>query len=120
MNEKNTFTLTNFRLSDEIPNWPLGSNKRGVARFEHEANKRGQRISRTTTGKPKFSRYFDLIALADGSDGKTHMIGAGQYGGLCVMACDMQYTDFYLYSGDENYTEYLEALRSVATLPAPN
>ena len=107
------FTLSNFRLSDTIPDWPLGSNKRGPCVFTHERNKRGQRIGRTTTGATKFSRYYDMICLCDGSDGKTHMIGYTRFGSLSVMSCDMQYSDFTLYDGDD-YLNYFAALENVA------
>jgi len=112
------FTLTNFRKEDTIQDWPLGSNKRGPCTFTHEANKRGQRILRTTTGKPKASRYYSLVCLADGSDGKTHLVGYCQYGGIAVMSADMQHSDYTLYGdmGDrkELFPVYLAELKRVA------
>ena len=114
MSNKQTCTLSNFRLRDVIPNWPLGANKRGDAVFEHESNKRGQRISRTTSGKPKRSTYYVRACLADGSDGRTYYIGLSVYGNLSVMQCDMQYSAFYIARGEDNYAEYLNNLFLVA------
>ena len=111
------FTLSNFRKSDSIENWPIGRQQRATAVFTHEANKRGQRILRTTTGKPKASNYYTLICLADGSDGKTHLVGFSEYG-LHVMSADMQHSDFSLYhdmgDGQELFPIYLEQLQAVA------
>lgn len=112
------FSLSNFRKEDRIENWPIGRNERATAVFTHESNKKGQRILRTTIGKPKASRYFSLICLADGSDGKTHLVGFCQYGGLAVMSADMQHSDYTLYGdmGDsrELFPAYLEQLQNVA------
>ena len=116
MNEQ-TFTLDlkTFRKEDRIEGWPVGSNKRATAVFTHETKpKRGQRIVRVTTGKPKPSTYYLLVCLANGSDGKTHYIGLTQFGHLAVMSCDMKHSDFSVFRGDPNYDEYLGKLREVA------
>ena len=102
------FTLSNFRKEDSIADWPIGRNQRATAVFAHESNKRGQRISRTTTGKPKVSTYYDLICLADGSDGKTHLVGYSRdYGMLAVMSADMQHSDYILHYGQAHYADYV-------------
>ena len=113
MNEQ-TFTLSNPRKEDVIPDWPLGSGRTGDATFTHESNNRGERIRRVTPNrqgvpcKPKRSTYYVKIRLVDGSDGKTHMIGLTRYSGmLCVMSCDMKLSDFAVFEADENYTKYL-------------
>ncbi len=111
--DEQTFALTNFRKEDTIADWPLGGNKRGSAVFAHESNKRGQRISRTTTGKPKRSTYYLRVCLADGSDGKTHYVGWSAYGFLSVMSCDMQHSNFSIFDGDPpdpNFAEYKQLL----------
>jgi hypothetical protein len=104
------FTLSFFRKGDTIQDWPLGGGKRGTCLFHHESNKRGQRILRTTTGKPKASTYYMRVCLVDGSDGKTHYIGYSQYGFLSVMSCDMQHSDFSIHPHDPNFDEYKRRL----------
>lgn len=112
MNEQ-PFTLSNFRKEDTIQDWPLGSNKRGPAVFTHESNKRGQRILRTTTGKPKATTYYLRVCLCDGSDGKTHILGFSSYGFLSVMSCDMKLQDFSIWDKDPHFEEYKEQLFAV-------
>jgi len=112
------FTLSNFRASDEIEGWPLGRDKRGTAVFTHESNKKGQRISRQTPykggmSKPKSSTYYERICLADGSDGKTHMVGITGYGFISVLSCDMKLSDFSIQEKDDNYAEVMSAVRAV-------
>jgi len=107
MNEQ-PFELSNPRKEDTIDGWPHGS-RRVTAVFTHEKNKRGERIGRQTTGKPKYSRYYDRICLVDGSDGKTHMLAdAGSH--LSIMACDMKFHDFSVFPRDENYEKYRKFL----------
>lgn len=111
------FTLSNFRKEDSIADWPIGRNQRATAVFAHETNKRGQRILRTTTGKPKASTYYDLICLADGSDGKTHLVGySAGYRMLMVMSADMQHSDYTLHYGQEHYADYVGFVVSATSL----
>ena len=105
-----TFTLSNFRKEETIQDWPLGSNKRGPCVFQHESNKKGQRILRTTTGKPKASTYYVRVCLVDGSDGKTHYIGWSEFGFLSVQSCDMKLSDFSVHRTDPNFEEYKQQL----------
>lgn len=109
------FTLSNFRLSDEIPDWPLGGGRRGVCVFSREANKKGQRILRTTTGKPKASRYYPMICLADGSDGRTHLVGLTDYGFVAIMSSDMQHSEYSVFmdSDTDRYVALVKELTKV-------
>jgi hypothetical protein len=101
------FTLSNFRREDSIENWPIGRDKRATAVFAHEANKRGQRILRTTTGKPKATTYYQAICLADGSDGKTHLVSlAAEMDMLRIGSADMKHADFTLWPRDSVFAEY--------------
>lgn len=104
------FTLSNFRKQETIQDWPLGGSKRGPCVFTHEANNRGQRIVRTTTGKPKASTYYIRVCLVDGSDGKTHYIGYSIYNFLSVMSCDMKLQDFTIQPADPCFGEYKDQL----------
>ncbi len=67
-------TFSNPRTLAEFNDWPLGGNKRGRCVFKVERNKRGYRVSRQTTGKPKFDTYGGLVAIVDGSNGKTYIL----------------------------------------------
>lgn len=114
MSDSQDFTLSNFRSGEVIADWPLGSGKRGNCCFTREINKRGHRISRTTTGKPKFSIYYVHACIADGSDDRIHIVGLSPYSeSLSVMSSDMKHSDFCLFPGDENYDNYVELLKAV-------
>ena len=111
------FTLSNFRREDSIENWPIGRDKRATAVFTHEANKRGQRILRTTTGKAKATTYYQAICLADGSDGKTHLVClAPMCDMLRIGSADMKHEDFTLWPRDADFAGYKNKLLAVATL----
>lgn len=103
-----TFTVSNPRKEETIEDWPHGA-RRVTAVFTHESNKKGERIARTTTGKPKMSKYYAAIRLVDGSDGKTHML-CDCGGFLSIMACDMKYRDFSVFPEDDNYDDYYAML----------
>jgi hypothetical protein len=68
-------TFSNPRLEAVFEDWPIGGNKRGRCQFKVEnGGKKGFRISRTTTGKPKYSTYANQCAIVDGSNGKTYLL----------------------------------------------
>ncbi len=113
MNDQ-TFTVSNPRKEETIPDWPLGSGKTGDAIFTHEKNSRGERIGRSTPfkgrmSKPKYSTYCDVIRLVDGSDGKTHLMSFSS-GFIQIASCNMKHSDFSVFEGDDNFQEYREML----------
>lgn len=115
MNEQ-TFTVSNPRKEEEIKDWPLGSGRRGIAKFTHEKNNKGERIGRQTPykggmGKVKYTTYADVIRLVDGSDGRTHLLSFSS-GFIQVSSCDMKHSDFSVFEGDDNFVEYREMLFS--------
>ena len=58
-----------------VSNYPLGGNKRGEMRFWVESNpKKGERIVRQSTGKPKYSTYAKECVIVTGEDGRTYFI----------------------------------------------
>jgi hypothetical protein len=116
MTDQVKIKLSNFRRSATIEVWPLGGGKRGRCVFQHEANKRGQRILRTTTGAPKATTYYQRIALADGDDGRIHIVGFSEYGMLCVMASDMRHGEFTLYPKDDLFETYRQQLFAVTEI----
>lgn len=84
--------FTNPRLEAEFTDWPLGGSRRGVCRFTVETNKRGSRILRTTTGKPKASTYSDAVAIVDGDDGRTYLLHYGRtYDAVSIYQSDNQH-----------------------------
>jgi hypothetical protein len=85
-------TFSNPRQFARIEDWPYGGNKRGPCVFQVESHpKRGQRVSRTTTGKPKYTTYADQGAcIVDGSNGKTYILLAGR-GSVSIFQSDMQH-----------------------------
>ena len=79
-------TFSNPRLNASFSDWPLGGSKRGNCTFTVETHpKRGQRVLRTTTGKPKASTYSTFCAIVDGSDGRTYLLHySNRYGNESV------------------------------------
>lgn len=72
-------TYTNPRLEATFQDWPLGGNRRGPCRFFTEYHpKRGYRVGRITTGKPKFTTYHPASAIVDGDDGRTYILAHAQ------------------------------------------
>src|SRR5689334_15722734 len=67
-------TFSNPRLTATFTDWPLGGDKRGQCVFKVESGSRGIRVSRVTTGKPKYSIYGGKAAIVDGDDGKTYIL----------------------------------------------
>lgn len=104
--------MENFRLSDKIENWPLGGNKRGLCTFAHERNKKGQRILKTTTGKPKASRYAPYTCLAD-LDGKTVIVQATEYGHISITDSALKYSVGTIHENDPNYREIFQTIQSI-------
>lgn len=82
----------NPRKEAVFTDWPSGS-KRVTCTFKVEANKRGERIARTTTGKPKVTTYYDKIRIVDGDDGKTYMLAESKnYKMISVLSHNMQHS----------------------------
>lgn len=67
-------TFSNPRIFAVIEDWPLGNGKRGPCTFQVCRTKRGWRISRTTTGKPKYTTFGGPACIVDGNDGKTYLL----------------------------------------------
>lgn len=67
--------FSNPRLVAVIEDYPLGGSKRGTATYRVEVDaKKGQRVSRVTTGKAKFTTYGTRCAIVDGSNGRTYVL----------------------------------------------
>jgi hypothetical protein len=100
---------TTFTTTD----WPYGR-KRTTATFnvEQKTAKNGDKTERVarvtinpTTGRanaPKRTTY-DLRALivTGADDGRTYILGMGQYGGISVTQSDMQHSEEYVSNGSD-------------------
>ncbi len=87
-------TFSNPRRKATFTDWPLSFSKRGECTFEvHSTVKKGERVSRTTTGKPKFTTYASKAAMVDGSNGKTYLLlYSDTYGAAVrIASSDMQH-----------------------------
>lgn len=87
-------TFSNPRRSATFDDWPLGRDKRGPCAFAVEPHpKRGERVSRTTYGKPKFTTYAERFVIVDGSDGKTYLLAySSRYGeSVRVVSSDLEH-----------------------------
>jgi len=67
-------TFSNPRIKAEIPNYPLGGNKRGLCVFHVERKNEKWRVGRTTTGKTKYTTWSGQVAIVDGDDGRTYIL----------------------------------------------
>lgn len=86
-----SITYSNPRMHAEFNDWPLGGSKRGRCVFNIEyAPKRGFRVTRTTTGKPKVKTYGGQACIVDGSDGRTYILQKApmQYGFITISRSD--------------------------------
>lgn len=106
--------FTNARKEACIENWPLGGNRRGVARFYTEAREgKGERVCRVTTGKPVLGNYYSKTAIVDGEDGKTYILGyTSQYGFIYIMQGDMKYSAGSVFPADPSFAELMELIDS--------
>ena len=102
---------SNPRLEATFPDWPLGGNRRGECRFFTETHpKRGMRVGRITTGKPKYHTYHDAACIVDGDDGRTYILEhAKMYAFISVMRSDFfQQETVHSSSEPERYTSLLK------------
>lgn len=104
---KNTIKFTNPRRHAVIENWPSGGN-RVVATFSVESDpKKGERVSRTTTGKPHKTTYDSRCVIADGDDGKTYILTESP-GCVKIIPGTMKVGTQYIWDGSDNHDQYLE------------
>ena len=87
-----------------IENWPSGKH-RVTALFESQTNKRGTRIRRTTTGKPKATNYYTAAVLVDGDDGRTYVLALTAYEQIVLIPGTLKGTQ-YFNDGDDEYEIY--------------
>lgn len=79
-------TFANPRCKATIEDWPSGRN-RVLAEFWIESHpKRGERLVRQTTGKPKLQTYSQRVAIVDGSDGRTYALEETAYGFVTIVS----------------------------------
>jgi hypothetical protein len=88
----NDLTYSNPRLSAEIDNWPNGKH-RVVATFAIERHPtRGERATRTTTGKPKVLTYARKARIVDADNGRTY-IAELTFSHVSIMRADMKFQE---------------------------
>lgn len=108
-------TYSNPRMTAEIPNWPMGNNKRGTAFFSIEAKpgkgERGVRVTREDgtlkTGKPKTLTFARKARIVDGDDGRTYIAELSMYGFVTIMQSGMQFKAESVHPGDARLPELL-------------
>lgn len=102
-------TFSNPRLNATFTDWPLGGSKRGECTFTVEKHPRkGSRILRTTTGKPKASTYSTLCAIVDAEDGKTYLLHYNdKYGSksISIYQSDNAHNAHFGQNGDHFHSE---------------
>lgn len=105
--------LSNPRKHAVIENWPSGRN-RVTATFDVETGKQGERVSRVTTGKPKRTTYCKRMAIVDGDDGKTYLIGeTNGFGQMILMPATMAPGTKYFHAGSEEDKEGYEQIQQL-------
>lgn len=108
-------TYSNPRMHAEIPDWPMGSNKRGVAFFSIEPKpgkgERGVRVTKCyVTGKiskPKVMTFATKAHIVDGDDGKTYIAELSVYGFVSIMQSNMQFQQETVFPRDPRHAELL-------------
>lgn len=113
--------FSNPRHEATIEDWPIGGNKRGTCVFRVESDpKKGQRVSRVTTGKPKYTTYAKQWRIVDGDDARTYLIAWNpNYGSVTVMSSDMQHNapnfddlPYYIAKDHARFKEVVELFTS--------
>lgn len=92
------------RREATIEDWPHGR-QRVTARFWIESNKRGERVLRQTTGKPKASTYAPQCVILDGGDGRTYFAQSTEYGFISVMRGNMKHSEETRHPGAAGYDD---------------
>ncbi len=82
---------SNPTLKLVIDDYPLGGSKRGPCTFEVQKSDKGERVSRLTFGKPKFTTYADRYAIVAGEDGRTYILAdVRHYGHITIYRSDFK------------------------------
>lgn len=103
-------TYSSPRREATVENWAHGR-RRVTARFYIETGKRGERVCRVTTGKPKKSTYSEQCAIVDGDDGRTYTLHYGRlYGFVGVMRGNMKHQEETRNPRDPGYQELRDLL----------
>jgi len=106
--------FSNPRTKATIEDWPSGG-KRVTAEFYVETNKRGQRVGRVTTGKPKFTVYHKQMILVDGDDGRIYAVGTSNYADMLTIYEGTLKTTESVWPGSDEHAE-LEKLLTESRL----
>jgi len=100
-------TYSNPRREAVIDNWPMGSQRRGQARFYIESSKRGERAVRVTDGAPKKLTFARKARIVDGDDGKTYIAELSMYGHVSIMQGNMKFQETTVFPTEARYPELL-------------
>lgn len=95
---------SNPRMTAVIEDWPSGS-KRVTATFSIEANARGERAVRVTTGKPVALTYALKARIVDGDDGRTYIAELTRYGFVSIMRGDMKIQEESIHPDNPRFAE---------------
>ena len=99
-------TYSNPRREAVIENWPMGSQRRGQARFYIESSKHGERAVRVTNGAPKTHTYARKARIVDGDDGKTYV--AELHGShVSIMQGNLRFQETCVFPTQAGYPELL-------------
>lgn len=101
----NATSYSDPRTEAAIEDWPLGRDKRGTATFTVEHDKRGERVSRTTTGKPIKSTYAVQSRIVTGDDGRIYLAIKTAFGHISIMRGDMKYSHEAVFPTDPRFAE---------------
>jgi hypothetical protein len=91
------------RLHATINDWPSGQ-QRVTATFAVESHpKRGERVTRTTTGTPKALTYAVKARIVDGDDGRTYLAMLTSFGHVSIMQGNMKFEQEVIHKNDPRY-----------------
>ena len=100
-------TYSNPRREAVIDNWPMGSQRRGQARFYIESSKRGERAVRVTDGAPKKLTFAKEARIVDGDDGKTYIAELTMFGHVSIMQGNLRFEETCVFPTQAGYPELL-------------
>ena len=98
--------------------YPLGGSQRGVASFEVERNKNGERCVRVTDNgvrlsAPKKTTYGSNVAILIGDDGKTYIGTIGKhYPGISILRSNLSIQQESVSENDTRYARLVEMIKS--------
>jgi len=103
--------LSNPRTEAVVEDWPSGRRRVTATFTVEDGGKRGFRVARVTTGKPKKTTYHLRMTIVDGDDGRIYALGLTEFGQIVVWPGTLKCPE-YIYDTKPEYETYKALLYS--------